>query len=210
MPQIQGGRWDSYLRRLFDIKDPVIAPAVMPEIAPHVSVDNVPFADRYLAGIYMRGAKCTVPVVAGQFAYGQLVQSPSSTSLVVVTDIWIRPAGGANYTFDLRMSGATVGTKVSGIYARDPRVYPGAGGMVQDAGAVTVRRGGAPAIQGSSLWVGRILDGQMLHLPFEMALWPDDLTNFTVWCETVATGFSLCFHYYERPIVSSEVAQIRF
>jgi len=90
MPEIQGGRWDSLLRRLFSIKEQTIAPSLAPEIQPYAIVQEFT-PEMYL----LRGERLAIGR-ANQGGGGaatrsriQLLNPAGSQSLVIIESIWV-------------------------------------------------------------------------------------------------------------------------
>jgi len=87
--QIQGGRWDGFLRRIFPIKERSIAPVLAPELVGYVTVqeweDDLFWArDERLAWADIRLAG-----VASQFAHAQLLNPAGSDALVILEKIFV-------------------------------------------------------------------------------------------------------------------------
>lgn len=210
MAEIQGGRWDNFLRRLFDLKEGTIAPGVMPEVAPHVDVDPNKPEYEYLRGIGLRGAEISAGAVAGEYSYVQLVNPAGNTQLMCIDHIWIAGQSGATDRFSIRYSGSTLGNLNASIYSRDPRHYPGSGGMANNVDGIECRIGSAVALQGAGLLTFSLLADTAVDFPFHHVLWPDDLSRFTIWCETVNRAVYATLHYHTRPITQSEQDVVRY
>lgn len=130
MTQIQGGRWDTILRRLFPVKGPVIAPALGAEIVPTVTIQ--PFLDEmfYLERTVTCVGWGTDAASAGNYSHMYLDNPAGSNKIAVVERLWVTGPGGAGqFYFGFC---ASPGTTNPGTKTRDLRARPGAYGPASD------------------------------------------------------------------------------
>lgn len=87
MTEIQGGRWDNLLRRLFPVKGGSIAPALAPEIQPHVSVQDFLPEMHYLVGEKLGMGWMARAASAGNYGVIQLVNPDDSGVLAIIEEM---------------------------------------------------------------------------------------------------------------------------
>lgn len=121
MPEIQGGRWDNFLRRLFNVKGPAIAPGVGPEIYPHVDADPNHAMSDYLRNERIGGMGGSLAGGAGLKQYFEINNPEGSQSLVEITDIWARDATAATTWFITVGTDTATGTPQGSQGLRDTR-----------------------------------------------------------------------------------------
>ena len=132
MTEIQGGRWDKFLRKLFPVKGQVIAPNLAPELTPIVEVQPYRSELEYLIGDRLCGRAAEVAAVAGNYSCLQLSNPADSGHLVIVDGVHYGTLV-ANATMSLGMFvGATTAPNAGLGAVRDTR-WPG-GGLAAAAG----------------------------------------------------------------------------
>lgn len=114
MSQVQGGRWDTLLRRLFPVTGATVATQIAPEIVPVVMTQEMTPEMYYLRGERL-GLGWTIRAAAvGVFSYVHLENPANSGKLVIVEAIqvdclpagvqqgvyldWVTPASGQTNT----------------------------------------------------------------------------------------------------------------
>jgi len=119
--QIQSGRWDELLRRLFPVKDRTIAPVLASELVGQVVVQNWEPELYVLRGERLAIGTATQTAVAAEFPHTQLFNPAGSGNLLIVDEIWLRSP--SNLLYDLAFQDVvTVGFTNVGSSFRDTRL----------------------------------------------------------------------------------------
>lgn len=107
--QIQGGRWDTLLRRLLPIKDRSIAPIMASELVGQVVVQEWEPELFALRNEHLAIGQAAGGAVAAEFSHCKLRNPVDSGTLLILEEIWVRTS--ANLIVELaQVSGvATVG-----------------------------------------------------------------------------------------------------
>jgi len=201
MSEIQGGRWDTLLRRLFPVKGPVIAPAISPEIAPCAIVQPYLPELEYLSGVRLGCGQSADAAVSGEFSHVVFENPVGSNVIAVLQDIVVQTAGGA-----LRMAinvapatGLTLTAKV-----RDFRWPPGTTAPSTDECVCGVANYTDPIPLGTAmlLWA-TVATGSERILCRPLVLPPG--TCVAVRPTVVNTESRADYYWYERPIEPSEL-----
>lgn len=87
--QIQGGRWDAFLRRVFPIKDRSIAPVMASELVGYVVVQEWEDDLFWARGEKLAWADVRVAAVVAEFAHAQLFNPAGSSSLLILDKIFL-------------------------------------------------------------------------------------------------------------------------
>ena len=87
--QIQGGRWDGLLRRLFPIKDRSIAPILASELVGQVVVQEWSDELYKLRGDNLACALASRSAVAAELAHCVIRNPAGSNNLVIIEQIWV-------------------------------------------------------------------------------------------------------------------------
>ena len=87
--QIQGGRWDNLLRRLFPIKDRSIAPIMASELVGQVVVQEWSTELYKLRGDNLAAALASRSAVAAEFAHIVIRNPANSGNLVILEQVWV-------------------------------------------------------------------------------------------------------------------------
>lgn len=187
---IQGGRWDAMLRRLFSVKGPAIAPAVGAELQPVVQVIPPRGEDRILRGDKMYHGIQTGTAVAGQNSFVMLANE-STNSLVTIEGIHAYCLSAA-MVFSMRLGNTVNGTGPATIGGRDTRLGITLAGRAQ---AGTLYFGSLVA--GGTLVQRRSALQQLMvdfHCPVVVA--PGDCVY--IFGDTVNTSINVSFAWTER------------
>lgn len=83
--QIQGGRWDEILRRLFSMKQGAVSPTVAAEIVANIILENDRPENLALAGTRLWSIPLTQVAVAAEFQMSQVFNPADSGVISVVT-----------------------------------------------------------------------------------------------------------------------------
>ena len=104
--QIQGGRWDTFLRRLLPIKDRSIAPILASELVGYITVQEWEPEFHKLRDENLCWGLSNVGAVAAEFAHCKIRNPDLSGNLVILEQIWLR--SNANSTIEIATSGVTI------------------------------------------------------------------------------------------------------
>jgi len=85
--QIQGGRWDEELRRLFSMKQGAVSPTVAAELVAAIILEDDRPENFALAGVRICSAPFDRPAVASQFTMCQIFNPAGSGVLGIVTSV---------------------------------------------------------------------------------------------------------------------------
>lgn len=198
--QIQGGRWDNFLRKVFPIKERSIAPILAPELVGYVTVQEWEpelfwARDERLGwGVTGRAA------VVGEIAHVQLLNPIDSASLVIVEKIVFDTTSAA---IDLASNtGQITGAIRAATAPRDQRfaTLPNIGATV----AQLLNASNAAAL-GSAAYL-RILPtatGISIELEFSMIIPPGESLIIRNTGPTAALGVNIFWR--ERPAEATEL-----
>ena len=94
--QIQGGRWDTFLRSKFNLKGGPIAPEIAPEL---ITTVDLPFQreDFFLLRERLMTCRIAPSAVAGQFARGWIRNPLNSGHLIVIEKVFIQNVGATAF-----------------------------------------------------------------------------------------------------------------
>ena len=104
--QIQGGRWDKFLRRLLPIKDRSVAPILASELVGQIVVQEWEPEFFWLRDDYLATGSARQSSVAAEISHCKLRNPDNSGNLVVLEELWIRTA--ADMLVDLAHSSVTI------------------------------------------------------------------------------------------------------
>lgn len=90
MTEIQGGRWDDFLKRVFPVKAQGVAPAVGPEIVPIIEMEPRSLRHRILANEKTYAMWASQAEAAGKYAQIGLYNPTDSGMLLEVIKVWGR------------------------------------------------------------------------------------------------------------------------
>ena len=109
MTEISGGRWDIFLRRLFNVKALPIAPSIAPEVTPTIPVEAIGSPELYFLRGFQRWAAGVRS--AGANLNQVTIQNNTADQIVVVEGSVIRPGGTpfVRIGFDATPVGAVAG-----------------------------------------------------------------------------------------------------
>lgn len=200
MTEIQGGRWDEVLRRVFPVKGGAIAPRMAPELVPVVMVQDFEPELYRVRGERLLWDSADTGPVAGQYAQVNL-RNDSTDHLVIVEHLFACDVTAAT-DFILAMGNNAVGLAGS-VAGRDSRV-----GFVITAGSVSgvIRTSTEAAITGAR-------GGQYYQAVASQSV---DLSRFLpvvlapsaalfVWDSRVNQQLYVSFGWRERPVEPSEL-----
>jgi len=146
---IEGGRWDNFLRRFFNIKERGVAPSLAPEIVPIIGVEpNDDPTAYFLRSARLMAGSMDIAAVAAEFGIWELRNPVGSNTLVTVTQTWF--TGRSNivtllFGVSVQLSSAEANITTKGL--RDLRWDDGAGGQIQQSAAAFLEYND-PAIPG--------------------------------------------------------------
>lgn len=201
MTEIQGGRWDTLLRRLFPVKGPSIAPAIAPEIIPTVEVQPYFPEIHYL----MRDRICQHGVNSTQAAanYTALQLENIATDHIIIIERVLVASDNAGLVYlGISTSGHTCGN----AHNASPRDTRWPGGGVAPAVGWTIGRlfsGPIAAPLTSPTWVTRVQAGA----PFVLVDHPIVLApqhTLEVYHLTQNVALTASFAWRERVLEQSE------
>lgn len=141
--QIQGGRWDDYLRSKYSLKGGPVSPEIASEIVP---VTSIPFEleDFFLLGDKLVIGRASQAAVTAEFSQVSLNNSPGSGHLLIVDGFWARTVQDRSTVSFLQ------GVVLSGVNTFQ-RVMDGRWDELQPtSGVAFVRRGSNPTLQGGA------------------------------------------------------------
>lgn len=201
MTEISGGRWDTFLRRLFPVKGRSISPALAPELVPIVVAQPDGPELRALRNEKLFSVLVNQVSVGGQFQGALIRNPPDSTMLIVCTGIMVYTAGAV--AVQLRnhgttLHGAAATANVEGPSNLDGR-FRGEGFTVEAYHVSDAVPGGqicASCYQGP----GATWQGPSPFPPFIM----DPGQIYGVWGAVLATSMYCSFYGFERIIEQAE------
>lgn len=148
MSEIQGGRHDSLLRRIFPVKGPAIAPRVTPEITPIIVVQPFENHMRALLQDKVYGTSWSVAGAAGQFGCTQL-ENPSGSQTLCLVRLVTGSTAGADDMYIGFSATATALANNANSYPLDVRVHQGT--TAKGVATVTYGTNAAVALNAFSL-----------------------------------------------------------
>lgn len=189
---IEGGRWDTWLRRFFSLKTDSISPEVSDFVQPTIQIPQGAEAAFLLRDKLVMGRAATAGVAA-QFSRIVLENPVDSGSICVVEKIYIDSAG-SNVNIHLHQN-LTAGVGAGGFSSvLDTRW--GAPLTVPTVGALFV--GNVVAALGSVPW--RITTGTNIVFNLPMILWSELNSTSSLVVEAESVNTSLSANIYWREI----------
>lgn len=199
--QIQGGRWDTFLRRLLPIKDRSIAPILASELVGQVVVQEwepefYKLRDENLCfGMAQRAA------VAAEFSHVKIRNPDLSGSMVILEQIWVRLSAAG--IIDM----ATGGVELAGFTAAATAFRDLRSGVLT-AGGVTVAELSSDtnvgALGGTSVARAALGTNEIVQLKFPVILPP--ATEFIIRAFTANVTMNVTILWRERGAEPSELA----
>lgn len=119
MTEIQGGRWDGLLKRMFPVKGQAVAPAIGPEIIPTMTVEPYTLRHRILAGERTYGSWNTLGAVENEYGLAMLHNPPDSGCMVEVIEAYAVAGFGIPLLF--AWFGSNVCSTRTNTYSLDSR-----------------------------------------------------------------------------------------
>lgn len=119
--QIQGGRWDEVLRRLFSMKQGAVAPTVAAEIVSNIILENDRPENLALAGTRLWTIPRFQAAVAATFQMVQAFNPVGSGTLSIITSIKAWTSSG-NRTFDAFLGDTALSTASLNAIRLDTRL----------------------------------------------------------------------------------------
>jgi len=199
--QIQGGRWDTFIRRLLPIKDRSIAPIFASELVGQVVVQEWEPEFYKLRDENLCIGLAAQAGVAAEFTHVKLRNPIGSGNLVVLEEVWFRPAAGVSIEMAQVISVATVGFTNQATAFRDMRAggLPGVGVTVAQ---VSIETNVAP-LGGTAIARLQPLATDTMRLKLTMVLPPNSEIIFRAL--TVNVGMQVTFLWRERGAEPSEL-----
>lgn len=193
---IQGGRWDTFLRRLLPIKEQSIAPVLAPELVGMVVTQEWE-PEQYLLReekLYHAAVAVSAPG-AGQNNFINILNPNNSGNLVILEGAFISSAT-AGVQFQLRME-LRNGTEF-GIAGRDTRL-----GMTINAATAVPSEGDAAGIAGVLAQIQQALATTVVQFNMPIVLAPN--SGVTMWADA-NVQISGGYLWRERAAESAELA----
>lgn len=200
MAEIQGGRWDNLLRRLFPVKGQAIAPALAPELLPVVVVQPFDFRMRAILGDKAFGCYTEQVGVAGQFGCTQIYNPAGSGLLFLLRELRVY-SDGAQSVYLGHFDATTVLANTANVYPLDSRLQQGA----TATSAMPVTYGTNAAV--SARLFGRVR-ASVVNTEY---LWQNPVIvrpghYFKVRCGAVNTSLFTSMAWHEVQVESSELS----
>ena len=198
--QIQGGRWDTFLRRLLPIKDRSIAPIMASELVGYITVQEwspefYMLRDEKMAiGLANQGA------VAAEFAHCKIRNPDLSGNLVILEQIWINPSANSDILI-AREGIELAGFAQAATAFRDSRA--GQAVAIGETVAQVSTNSDAAALGGAGITRLSVNAIDSLQLKFPMVLEPG--TGLIVREITVNIALRVTFVWRERVAEPSEL-----
>ena len=202
MNNIQGGRWDQLLRKLFPVKEKSIAPAIAPEIVPMVVVQKFEPEMYAIKNEFLAIAGQHRAATAANHTFFSLEMPSLSDVLVEVTSIHVYRLNGPGGSIQLRWLPTSSGGSAFGSGYRDSRRSQ----VISVAQTIpTVFSGAEPTIIGSRIGeYGLGLDEKhVIDQPF--VLGPG--AKLSVWSVQQNSDLGVTFHWREREAERTELTQ---
>jgi len=198
--QIQGGRWDEFLRRLLPVKDRSIAPIVASELVGQIVVQEWEPEFYKLRNENLCMARASQAPVAAEFGHCKIRNPELTGTLVILEQIWLRAASDMVFDF------ATEGVEIAGFTQEETAFRDLRSGGLTAVGVtkadVSIDTNVA-MVGGDS--VGRVtvlaLDSKTLEFP---VILPPGF-GFIVRANTVNVGITVTFLWRERAAEPSEL-----
>lgn len=198
--QIQGGRWDTFLRRLLPIKDRSIAPILASELVGQVVVQEWEPEFFKLRDEALGIAVANQVAVAAEFSHNKIRNPIDSGSLVVLEKIIIRPGAAALLEI------VTSASLAAGFTDRPTGFRDLRSGALTAAG-VTVAQVSSDSnvaqLGGLASALFDVASGVINELELTFILPPG--TELLVRVLTVNVGLATTFFWRERPAERSEL-----
>lgn len=153
---IQGGRWDTFLRRLFSIKQGQISPSIAGDITPIMVVQEFQPELHFLRGERLYAVTDTLPGSGGGTFNTLQLENPLGSGLLITILGYSVFAGATDRTWDSFITPAVALAGAADPIARDSRldaIRPGADpttGAAAAAITVTRRTGNYTNLAGTS------------------------------------------------------------
>lgn len=190
--QIQGGRWDEYLRSKFNLKGGAIAPEIAPEIIP---VTSIPFEleDHFLLRDRLIIARAATGVTAGEFTQVSL-NNPADSGIILITEGFY-----ARSLPDLATLSITRGIFFTGAGVIQIPLDGRMPAPSQNVGTASVRKGSNAAKQGGQDIRLGVTSGQFYK--FSCILAPDQ--SLLIQTDIVNQAIDLTFRWRESVLEPS-------
>jgi len=199
--EIQGGRWDTGLRRLFNIKGPSVAPSLGPEIQPITIAQPWVAENEYL----LRNRLCVgygnKAATVGEYSAVQLENPAGSNTILVVSQVWHLASGAGSFFINM-LAGAHTLSVSNGAKAIDTR-WKGYDGPSIDESVGQVWSGSTVAVQGSTIVAYRTTANATARMLVDFVLDPGGCLLVTASAVNVGVD-GVSFWWRERSIEPSE------
>lgn len=199
--QIQGGRWDTFLRRLFPIKDRSVAPVMASELVGQVMVQEWSTELYKLRGDNLAVALASRSAVAAEFAHVNIRNPNDSGNLVIIEQIWV--ATSSNMLISMAREGTSlvVGFSPVATSFRDSR--SGTATAIGETVATVNTLSDAAGLGGTGVAVFPVLATTLTQLDFPLVLAPG--SGLILRGNTVNITLRCCFIWRERVAEPSEL-----
>jgi len=171
MTEIQGGRWDRLLARLFPVKGGTIAPSIAPELQPVVQVQTFEPEMYYLKGEKICWSTGNVAASVGNFSVMHLENPAGSNVLGIIEAIELMTTTNRIQYIGIANAAHTAAAS-NGAAVRDTR-WPGGGTAPStDEATVQLYSGAIAAIISSAAYTVRTLANESLIREIPIVLGP--------------------------------------
>lgn len=198
--QIQGGRWDKFLRRLFPIKDRSIAPILASELVGQVVVQEWSTEMYKLRGDNLAVAMGAIGPIALEFSHIKIRNPQLSGNLVIVERLMITT--GANLTVVAAFEGIEIAgfTPIATSF-RDSRSNSAT--LVGNTVAVVSTNTDLAQLGGTAVARWQVLSTDSKESAFPLVLGPG--SGMIIRAATVNIGLRVTLFWRERVAEPSEL-----
>jgi len=202
--EVQVGRFNGILHKLFSMKEGAPSPTLAPDIIPvlPLEVDRPEWA--FLGGVRLGGGGTRVGPVAGQLPQLQLYNPAGSNTLVVVTKVIVSSATAVAAT-EIRtgFGRAPLASSSGNLGPRDGRNAPLVGVIPTTAQLRLTTAVAVPSIFFPLAFI--ILPANPFPLELEPNVILDPDSGYTVFSSLANSDLAVGFEWYERSLEASEV-----